>query len=227
MLDEGLRHEERLAQALVQVRDAARQVHVAADHREVQALARAHIAVGGIPVMQRDADADRHGKAPLVVGGLDAPQGVGGGGQSSLRRAARIVAPVADDGQEAVAEIFQHLPALVLDGRHEAVEIIVQEFDRAFRAQGRGDARVFAHVGEQDGRADARDLSALDRARQDGPVRLVPHIDAQHLVEPAARGAQLRHEREGGHDETQDRQCPVVEALRRPGRERDARSRPR
>ena len=78
-----------------------------------------------------------------------------------------------------------------------------------FRAQGRGDAGVVAHVGEQDRGADPRHLPAQDRARQNRLVRLVAHIDAQHLVEPVAGGAQLDHEGEGRNDHAQDRQRPL------------------
>src|SRR3712207_9082534 len=53
MLDEGLRHQERLAELLVELGDPARQIDVAADHREVEPLSRADIAVGGVAVMQQ------------------------------------------------------------------------------------------------------------------------------------------------------------------------------
>ncbi len=51
-VNERLRHQQGLAQNLVELSDAARQVDVRADHREVQPRARAHVAVGCFPVME-------------------------------------------------------------------------------------------------------------------------------------------------------------------------------
>ena len=69
------------------------------------------------------------GKRFSSFAACDALQGLDGGAERDLGRAAGVVAAVAEDREEAVAEILQHLAALILDRRDEAVEIIVQELD--------------------------------------------------------------------------------------------------
>ena len=54
-VNERLRHQQGLAQNLVELSDAARQVDVRADHREVQPYARAHVAIGRFAMMQSKA----------------------------------------------------------------------------------------------------------------------------------------------------------------------------
>ena len=73
MVDEGARHQERFAEALVQGRDAAREVHVAADHGEIEPLAGPDVAIGRIAVMKRDAERDGRRKAALLVCRVDPP----------------------------------------------------------------------------------------------------------------------------------------------------------
>src|SRR3954471_15753909 len=71
---EGLRHQQRLAELLVELRDPARKVNVPADHREIEALARSDVAVRRLAVVEGDADVDQDRKAALEIGGFDARQ---------------------------------------------------------------------------------------------------------------------------------------------------------
>ena len=93
-INERLRHQQGLAQNLIELSDAARQVDVRADHREVQPRARAHVAIGCFSVMQGDARCDNGRKPARAVRSLELVQGLDGGGEGRLRSTSSISSSV-------------------------------------------------------------------------------------------------------------------------------------
>src|SRR5215203_2845112 len=69
-VNERLRHQQGLAQNLVELSDAARQVDVRADHREVESVARAHVAIRRLAMVQGNAHGDGAGKLACAVRSL-------------------------------------------------------------------------------------------------------------------------------------------------------------
>src|SRR5215207_4436006 len=124
-------------------------------------------------MVQGKARRDRARKSARAVRSLQLSQALDGGGQGGLRGTAPIALTLAEDRQQAVSHVLQHLAAFRLDWWHQAIKVAVQELDGLLRRQGGGQASVVSHIGKQDGRADPADLAPPDGAGQNGPMWLV------------------------------------------------------
>ena len=141
--------------------------HLTADEEDKFIIAQANIHVHEDGTLTEELVSARHGERFLTVRAerVARREGVLGGRERALGGAAEIVAGLAEDRQQAVAEILQHLAALPLDRRHEAVEEHVEQANRLLGSHvGRGPG-VVAHIGEQDRRADPCHLTPADVPR--------------------------------------------------------------
>ena len=157
-----------------------------------------------------------------IIRGLELVQGLDGSGQSRLRSTAPILLTLAEDRQQAVSHVLEHLAAFRLDRGHKAVEKAIQELDGPLRRQGGGDPGVVPHVGEQDGRADSADLTPPDGAGQDGPVWLIADVDPKDIIEVMIADADLHHGRNRRHHKPQNPQALLAKSVRGAGREGQA-----
>src|SRR5689334_7429574 len=87
----------------------------------------------------------------------------------------------AEDRQDPIAHELQHFALTLLDRRHDAIVIFVDERGRRLLRQMRGEPGEVAHIGEQDRGANAQYLTPPHVAGENTQMRLVTDIHAHHL----------------------------------------------
>src|SRR4051794_11277301 len=150
-------------------------------------------------MVQGKARGDGARKPARAVRSLELVQGLNVSSESRLRCTAPIRLTLAEDRQQPVSHVLQHLAAFRLDRGHEAVEVAIQELDGLLRRQGGGDPGVVPHVGKQNGRADPADLTSPDGAGQNGAMGRVTNVDPKDIIEVMMQDADLHHGRNRRH----------------------------
>src|SRR5216683_1030811 len=115
MPGEFLRHDQRAVEFAAEMLDPAGQVHIGADHGEIEPVAGADIAVGHRAVMQRDPSLEQRCAGPL------APVALGQGREALPRRGQRVAARLLcaatghlmEEREHAVAHDLDDLAALL------------------------------------------------------------------------------------------------------------------
>ena len=125
----------------------------------------------------------------------------------------------AEDREQAVAHEFQHLAALGLDRRREAVEEEIEQFDQRLPAPWCRRVREAAHVGEPDHRADRLAVAAPDPAGQNALAGVPSDIGVQQVDRGPAQPADLGDPRQRRADRLDRGDLPGREAARLARRE--------
>ena len=127
-----------------------------------------------------------------------------------------------EDGEQAVADEFQHLAAEGLDRRHEALEVHVQQVDQVVAREPFRQRREAAQIGNPDRGMYGFAIAALDQPRQHlGPAALA-EIGLEEGRRDVALHDNLELAREQLREEAQLGPVGVREAAR-PGRWRRSR----
>ena len=176
LLGESLRHDQRAVELAVELLDAARQVDVGADHREVEPVAGPDIAVGHGAVMQRQTGLQHR---PAI---RQSPVALGERAQRlrcrlqrrPARRRAALVPLLPEHRQHAVAHDLEDLAAVLADRRENAVEILVEQPDHGPRAENVRQHREVAQIDQHHRRGDRAHVAAADLPVEDQLARLAP-----------------------------------------------------
>jgi hypothetical protein len=114
-----------------------------------------------------------------------------------------------------VTHEFQHLAPALVDRRHDAVVILVHQSGRRFFRQLRGEAGEVAHIGEENGGADAQDFAAPHIAGENAQVRLIADIHAHDLAHDAPEREDLLKRGKRRHDRAEHGDILAGESVRR------------
>src|SRR6516225_8092718 len=157
---ESTGHEQRPADILAEKFQPAEDVDVAADGGEVEAIARANVAICGIAMVQSDIDGDM--LLELRRQSLQRTQRCLRRSQGRLAGRCRIIAGDWKDCDDRVTDILEDVASAPGDTGDDQIEEGIKEFNNPFLRKFICKSAEPAQISEQHRRLDVVDVAALD-----------------------------------------------------------------